>query len=62
MVCSAYFSSPTSQCEHVFFEDAPRVGLPGDVYPFDMGADIIGDGSVSRSNCPVIAPAIGASS
>lgn len=35
-----------------FFEDAPRVPLPSDVQPFDLGADIIGDGSVLAVELP----------
>lgn len=35
-----------------FFEDAPRVALPTGFAPFDMGADIIGDGSVIAIDLP----------
>ncbi len=35
-----------------FFEDAARVLLPGDVQPFDLGADILGDGSVLAVELP----------
>lgn len=35
-----------------FFEDAPRMMLPGALQPFDMGADILGDGSVLAVELP----------
>ena len=35
-----------------FFEDAPRMALPGDFAPFDRGADILGDGSLLAVDLP----------
>ncbi|MGY4398362.1 glyoxylase-like metal-dependent hydrolase (beta-lactamase superfamily II) [Sphingomonas sp. UYAg733] len=35
-----------------FFENAPRVALPGALQPFDMGADILGDGSLLAVELP----------
>jgi glyoxylase-like metal-dependent hydrolase (beta-lactamase superfamily II) len=35
-----------------FFEDAPRATLPGSLQPFDMGADILGDGSLLAVELP----------
>ena len=35
-----------------FFEDAPRVALPDALQPFDMGADILGDGSLLAVELP----------
>lgn len=35
-----------------FFEDAPRVALPGDMAPFDVGADLFGDGSILAVELP----------
>lgn len=35
-----------------FFEDAPRVALPGALHPFADGADILGDGSLLAVELP----------
>lgn len=35
-----------------FFEDAPRIALSRDLAPFEMGADILGDGSVIAVELP----------
>ena len=35
-----------------FFEELPRVGLPGDFAPFEQGADLFGDGSLIAVELP----------
>ncbi|MDP3802394.1 MBL fold metallo-hydrolase [Brevundimonas sp.] len=36
----------------IFFEDRPRVALGPDLAPFDVGADLLGDGSLLAVNLP----------
>jgi glyoxylase-like metal-dependent hydrolase (beta-lactamase superfamily II) len=35
-----------------YFEDGPRVALPGDLAPFDVGIDLLGDGSLLAVELP----------